>query len=216
MLGTNSALYITRFNGIVWGAFELLVKPTLNGQEIDLISKPSCTAVGPGGALCAVLGTDSALYITRFNDTVWNAFERLPAGIFSSAPSCTDYGTGQALCAVLGTDSALYITYLTGAAWSAFERLEGGIFSSEPSSTEIKAGGALCAAVGIDSTLYVSRFDGNTWREFPPASRVNFKNLGQVSTAAPSCVNIANSMFFCAIITTDSVLDSTSFPSDIQ
>src|SRR6516225_902043 len=86
------------------------------------VSDPRCTFRTTGEVICAVLGTDQDLYVTRTvnSGVTWSGFVALDGRIVRN-PSCTDDSGGSVICAVIGTDSAVYISRTsTGTTWSSF------------------------------------------------------------------------------------------------
>ena len=94
---------MNRFNGSSWSGYQ-----SLGGVAT---SNPSCTSfLGTSQAICAVRGSDNALYVNRLNGTgtSWSGYQRL-GGIYTSDFSCASLGINQVICAGLGTNKALFV-----------------------------------------------------------------------------------------------------------
>ncbi|MEH2064799.1 MAG: hypothetical protein V7K50_21500, partial [Nostoc sp.] len=59
-------------------------------------------------AICAVRGSDNALYVNRFNGISWSGYQGL-GGIYTSDFSCASLGISRVICAGLGTNKALFV-----------------------------------------------------------------------------------------------------------
>jgi len=78
-----------------------------------LTAAPSCF---PGSnphlftstAICAVRGTNSAIFMIGFNGIAWGSYEMLPGVMTVGQPSCIFFSQSGTLCAVRGTDNHLY------------------------------------------------------------------------------------------------------------
>jgi len=100
--GSDSALYITQFNGTTFSPFQF--------EGGILAGAPSC-AFG----ICAARGTNSELYIIQFlSNGVTTAFTPVPGANINGDPSCTlhpnELLTTLMLCGVRKTDSTLWMT----------------------------------------------------------------------------------------------------------
>src|SRR6516225_9245002 len=106
------------------------------------VSDPRCTFRTTGEVICAVLGTDQDLYVTRTvnSGTTWSSFLRL-GGTVVGDPSCTSGVGREVICPVIGTDQGLYVTRTidSGSTWSGFLAV-GGTIVRNPSCTDDSAG----------------------------------------------------------------------------
>jgi len=87
---------------LVWGQFQ-----SLGGIIID---DPSCANAddNTGHVICAVKGTNNALFGIRFDPPSFSTGFQALGGLISDNPSCASDGPGQVICAVKGTNSALF------------------------------------------------------------------------------------------------------------
>jgi hypothetical protein len=187
-------------------------------------SNPSCTSRVVDEVICAVVGSDKALYVNRTVDggITWNGlptpcsrpdcFQYLD-GIIVGNPSCTGDNNRSVICAVLGADQGLYVRSTSdGTNWSGFQSLGEMIFSSDPSCTSRVAGEVICAVVGRDNFLYVNRtVDGGiTWNGLPtPCSGPDcFQRLEGILAFVrnPSCTGDTAGSVICMVISTDHLL----------
>ncbi|HEY1541485.1 MAG TPA: hypothetical protein VGG01_03660 [Xanthobacteraceae bacterium] len=97
--GSDSALYVSQFNGATFSPFQF--------EGGVLAGAPSCAF-----AVCAARGADSQLYVIQPGLTA--AFKPVPGTNLSGDPSCTlhpnELLTTLMLCGVRSTDSTLWIT----------------------------------------------------------------------------------------------------------
>jgi PASTA domain len=104
--GADSALYVTRFDGIGFLPFQ-----NLGGI---LAAAPSCTSDNVGSpvpmAVCAVRGITSKLFVNQFIASTWSGYQPILGANINGAPSCTLLSVAQALCGVRGTDNRLWVT----------------------------------------------------------------------------------------------------------
>jgi hypothetical protein len=131
-----------------------------------VIGKPSCTHFGLGQpepilrVLCGVIGTDSAVWVIRFDGSSSSGFTSL-GGISISDPACTGLsGSTKAICAVIGTNSHLFAsTTLDGVNWTPFTDLDlGGTLVFNPTCADIGDMIGFCGAVTTDGELRLKRF----------------------------------------------------------
>jgi len=120
--GSDSALYVSQFNGSTFSQFQ-----SLGGI---LFGAPSCTSENFGGnpmAVCAVRGLSSLPrhlilkrffepYVNQFNNGAWSGFQAIPGAAITGDPSCTivpdNPPTLSAVvwCGIKSTDSSLWVT----------------------------------------------------------------------------------------------------------
>jgi hypothetical protein len=104
--GADSALYVSRFDGISFAPFQ-----NLGGI---LAAKPTCTSDNVGSptpmAICAVRGITSELFVNQFIGTTWSGYQPILGANIDGAPSCSLLPVAQALCGVRGTDNKLWVT----------------------------------------------------------------------------------------------------------
>jgi hypothetical protein len=131
-----------------------------------VIGKPSCTHFGIGRpeplfrVLCGVIGTDSAVWVIRFDGLSSSGFTSL-GGIGISDPACTGLsGSTKAVCVVIGTNSHLFAsTTLDGVNWTTFADLDlGGTLIFNPTCMDIGNMMGFCGAVTTDGELRLKRF----------------------------------------------------------
>ena len=133
----------------VWGQFQ-----SLGGIIID---DPSCANANDatGQVICAVKGTNSALFGIRFDPPGFSTGFQSLGGIIIGNPSCASDGPGQVTCAVKGTNSALFgIRFNPSTNFSTgFESL-GGVIIGNPSCASDGPGQVICAVKGTNSALF--------------------------------------------------------------
>ncbi len=176
----------------------------LQDQGGLLGSDPSCTYGNAlrGAATCAVVGTDGALYVNRFDGS---GFTDL-GGIVIGKPSCTQFGSNpQALCAVVGTDASVFVNVSSrvpgNASWSGFRSL-GGVSVSDPACTGLlpSSSQAICAIIRPNGSLAVAMSSdgaGQTWSTFADL------NLGATTKFNPTCTAVIGTVgALCGAVTT--------------
>ncbi len=205
-----------------------------------VIGKPSCTHFGVGDpqpifrVLCGVIGTDSAVWVVRFDGSSASGFTSL-GGISISNPACTGISAStKAVCVVIGTDSHLFAsTTLDGINWTAFADLNiGGTLIFNPTCMDIGDMIGFCGAVTTDGELRLARFQAGaglvSWEpgvniiSFPPVILQSLGNARLVTggisipstlriTADPSCAVGFRAAVVCGVRGSDSALYITQF-----
>jgi hypothetical protein len=120
-----------------------------------ITSDPSCATGFRVAVICAVRGSDDALYVSQFNGTTFSPFQ-FEGGTLAGAPNCA-FG----VCAVRGTDSELFvIPFLNNGITPAFTPVPGANISGDPGCTfhpnELGTLLVLCGVRSTDSTLRVT------------------------------------------------------------
>ena len=209
-------------------------------QQGIVIGKPSCTHFGIGQiepqfrVLCGVIGTDSALWVIRFDGLSSSGFTSL-GGISISDPACTGLsGSTNAVCVVIGTNSHLFAsTTLDGVNWTAFADLDlGGTLIFNPTCMDIGDMMGFCGAATTDGELRLIRFQAGSGPvsfepntniiTFPPTTLKTLGNAllvtGGISvpstiriTSDPSCAAGLRAAVVCGVRGSDSALYVTQF-----
>jgi hypothetical protein len=236
--GANGSTYC----GIVSVNGHLLVNQFVDTMSLGytdlggiIIGKPSCTYFGIGNSqvLCGVIGTDSAVWVTRFDGSP-NGFTSL-GGVGISNPACTGIaGSTKAICTVIGTNSHLSAsTTLDGVNWTAFVDLNlGGTLIFNPTCMDIGDMMGFCGAVTTDGELRLARFQAGAgpvlWEPntniitFPPVILELLGNARLVTggisipsttriTADPSCAAGLRAAVVCGVRGSDSALYVSQF-----
>ena len=205
-----------------------------------VIGKPSCTHFGIGQiepqfrVLCGVIGTDSALWVIRFDGLSSSGFTSL-GGVSISDPACTGIsGSTKAVCVVIGTNSHLFAsTTLDGVNWTAFVDLDlGGTLIFNPTCMDIGDMMGFCGAVTTDGELRLIRFQAGSGPvsfepntniiTFPPTTLQTLGNAllvtGGISipsttriTSDPSCAAGLRAAVVCGVRGSDSALYVSQF-----
>jgi hypothetical protein len=205
-----------------------------------VIGKPSCTHFGLGDpqplfrVLCGVIGTDSAVWVVRFDGLSSSGFTSL-GGVSISDPACTGIsGSTKAVCVVIGTNSHLFgSTTMDGVNWTAFADLNlGGTLIFNPTCMDIGDMIGFCGAVTTDGELRLIRFQAGggpvTWApdvnivSFPPVILQSLGNARLVTggisipstlriTSDPSCAAGLRAAVVCGVRGSDSALYVTQF-----
>ena len=94
-------------NGFTWPFFQ-----NLGGI---LTAAPNCTLSSPPfgampTAVCVVRGTNSGVFINRFDGSNWSGYQPITGANTVGAPSCTFLRNAQSLCGARGTNNHLYVT----------------------------------------------------------------------------------------------------------
>jgi hypothetical protein len=177
----------------------------------------SCAAPfdGTGQIICAVRGTDTALYAIRFNPRTgfMTSYQAL-GGRTVGDPSCAspNDASGQVICAVKGTDSALYgIAFNPQNGFKTGYQSLGGTIADNPSCAAPidGTGQVICAVKGPDNALYGIRFNPRTG--FTTA----YQYLGGTIEDSPSCASPNNGgvggQVICGVKARDSALYGIQF-----
>jgi hypothetical protein len=135
--------------------------------------------------LCGVIGTDSGVWVIRFDGVSSSGFTSL-GGVSISDPACTGLGgSTKAVCVIIGTNSHLFAsTTLDGVNWTAFADLDlGGTLIFNPTCMDIGNMTGFFGAPTTDGELRLIRFQAVSgpvsWEDthiiaFPP---IALKNL---------------------------------------
>jgi hypothetical protein len=101
--GTDSQINLNVYVGGAWALSQWEGWQGLGGLAG---SKASCAALTVDQNECAILGTDSALYVGRFAPAIigWSGWQRL-GGAFIGAPSCIVLSQDNVLCAAIGINN---------------------------------------------------------------------------------------------------------------
>ncbi len=134
------------FNGTTWDASPTIVTFAPPNTNISIVSDPSCTFVtGSNGqqAICAVRGSDSALYVAQLNGPLFPQFQSL-GGIIVGVPSCSseivEPGNPKSVCAVRGILNELFVNQYNNGIWSGFQPIPGTIINGDPSCRAVQPG----------------------------------------------------------------------------
>jgi len=94
-------------------------------------SRPALAAVSSTEVYLAVRGSDSRVYVNRWNGVAWTGWSQILAGSTPNAPSIAA-ANGQLYVAVRGTDSRIYWCSrpLPSGSWSSWSKLPGSTPSS--------------------------------------------------------------------------------------
>jgi hypothetical protein len=205
-----------------------------------VIGKPSCTHFGLGSTqpnfrvLCGVIGTDSGVWVTRFDGVSSSGFTSL-GGVSISDPACTGLGgSTKAVCVIIGTNSHLLAsTTLDGVNWTRFADLDlGGTLIFNPTCMDIGNMMGFCGAVTTDGELRLIRFQAGSgpvsWEPntniitFPPiilntigvarlvTGGVSFPSTIRI-TSNPSCAAGLRAAVVCGVRGSDSALYVSRF-----
>lgn len=178
-VGTDSTIFVNRFNGTSWSGFSRLVQA--DGSSLRSVSDPACTGIqGTNQVICAIIGTNRALYADRFDGVKWSGFVNLGGALLFN-PTCTeDLTFGGALCGAVTTAGQLRVRHFNGTSWGPAQVLNAHTFiNADPSCTFVAQSQFVCGARGANNALYVSHFDAVAW--------LPFQNLGSVLASKPSC-----------------------------
>jgi hypothetical protein len=205
-IGTAGDVWVIVFDGTSWSW------RSIGGTSI---SNPACAGF-VGGAVCAVIGTNSHLFASTTSDGVnWSPWQDVNLGgtlIFN--PTCTDIGFGTVLCGAVTTAGELRTMQFSGMApinpvTITFPPNSNMSITSDPSCAGVNMNDVICGVRGSDSALYFGEFP----RGVPALPQFNF--VGGVLAGAPSCASEntaqavnpgAELMRFCAVRGTDSTL----------
>lgn len=168
-----------------------------------------------GQVICAVKGTDSALYGIAFNPgTGYTTGYQYLGGTIEDTPSCAAPNdlTGDVICGVKGPDSSLYgirFNPVTGSK-TGYQYL-GGIVQDSPScatSGSFQSSGTasiICGVKAINSGLYGIQFDPGT------GFATGYQALGGTLQDRASCATGIGNEVICAVKGTDSALYGIEF-----
>jgi hypothetical protein len=94
-------------------------------------SKPALAAVSDTEVYLAVRGSNSRIYVNKWNGAAWSSWSQIPAGSTPNAPSIAA-ANGQLYVVVRGTDSRIYWCSrpLPSGSWSSWAKLPGSTPSS--------------------------------------------------------------------------------------
>ena len=188
-------------------------------------SDPSCASANDGTSqiICAVRGTDNAVYAIRLDpSTGFSTGYQSLGGVIAGNPSCASPGdgSGQVTCAVKGTDNAVYAIRFNPATnfSTGYQTLLGRVITGDPSCAGPNdgTGQVICGVQGTDNALYAIRFN--------PATNFStgYQTLGGLIATSPSCATSAGGQVTCGVRGTDNQLyairfnPATSFSSGYQ
>jgi hypothetical protein len=157
---TTGQLRLRHFNGTSWEPPTILTLP----NNTFITADPSCTFINQDQMICGVRGSDSALYVSRFDGISFLPFQNL-GGILAAKPTCTSDNIGSptpmAVCAVRDISSHLFVNQFTNTTWSGYQQIRGANINGAPSCTILSVAQALCGVKGTDNSLWVTIGDPN-------------------------------------------------------
>jgi hypothetical protein len=96
--GTDQAVYVNDFKGGTWSVSSWSGWGSLGASANPV---PSCAQSASSELGCAVVESDSALWVNSFNGSTWTGWITL-GGNNMGNPACSELGNGKVLCAVVG------------------------------------------------------------------------------------------------------------------
>jgi hypothetical protein len=105
-VGTNSAIYVTTFNGGGWTVDDW--SDIDNGYLAGTaFSNAGCTTQSTGELVCGVIDAgNSVLWANVYNGSTWSGWTGV-GGTGVGSPSCTPLGTGRVVCVIMGINNKL-------------------------------------------------------------------------------------------------------------
>jgi hypothetical protein len=221
--GTNNLLHVIRFTRPDAAEAAKDPPPRPGSMEFEkleglvIIGNPSCVRLGDE-FVCAVVGTDNALYaigFNPFNNYSRTEFRKLGERVIVGNPSCARLDFPDVVCGVRGTENALYgirfnVFNPSPDFTSEYQPL-GGTIVDDPScvptrqpvaDNRLSSETVICGVRGTDNNLHVIGFDPRTM------SRTGFFSVGRAFLGSPSCTDAEffESEMVCGVRGTDNNL----------